>query len=190
MKALLCVDFINDIIDPAGKLAGKGYAAFAQANRTLASVADLQRQFRSSQRPVLHVRIGFAERYLDWPERSMLFGKAREYGALAIGEWGTGFVAEVTPIAGELVIRKPRVSAFFATELDLVLRKLAVSELVLCGVATDLAVSSTARDAHDRDYAVTVVADSCAAACQVDHESELAVLRKIARVVPLWGDSA
>ena len=85
----------------------------------------------------------------------------------------------------EPVLTKHRVSAFYGTPLDVILRANGIREVLICGVATDLAVQAAARDAHDRDYVVTVVSDCCGAASDEDHETSLRVLAKIGAVKPL-----
>ena len=185
MKSLLCVDFINEIVDPAGKLAGKGYAAFANDRKTLLNVAAAQKLFRDTKYFVLHARVGFSPTYSDWPERSPLFGKAREFQALKLGSWATEFVEAARPVPNEIVLTKPRVSAFYRTDLDATLRNAGTSKLYIIGVATDLAVEATARDAHDRDFDVTVAEDCCIAANLQDHQDSLRIISKIARVATL-----
>jgi nicotinamidase-related amidase len=184
-RALLCIDFIHEIVDPGGKLAGKGYAAFAQENDSLARAAEAQTQFRDSGELVVHVRVGFSPTYIEHPAGSPLFGRAKEFQALTLGSWGTEFADEVRPHTEELVVTKHRVSAFFGTALDSILRARSVHELIICGVATDLAVESAARDAHDRDYRVTVLSDCCIAANETDHRQALQVLTKVGRVCDL-----
>ena len=184
-KAVVIIDYINEIIDPKGKLAGKGYAAFDEKHKTLDNVKKLIELGRRKQLPVFFVRIGFSSTYSEHPENSPLFGGAKKFGALQLGTSATEFHPKIAPVATDTVITKHRVSAFYGTPLDIVLKKHQVTEILLAGVATDLAVQSAARDAHDRDYAVTIVADCCAAASEEDHETSLKVLSKIAKVVML-----
>ena len=184
-SALLCIDFINEIVHPDGKLAGKGYAAFVERNATLGKVAELQQAFRAKSRPVIHVRVGFSASYLEHSNTSKLFGRAKEFGALTLGTWATEFHADVIPLDGEMVITKPRVSAFYATPLEVILRSSQVLDLYVCGVATDLAVQSAAKDAHDRDYKVIVVTDCCAAASEEDHTQSLRLIEKVSTLESL-----
>mgnify|MGYP001579318759 CR=1 FL=1 len=184
-KVLLCIDFINEIVHPSGKLAGKGYASFFEKHNTLANVAEAQKRFRAKGFPVVHVKVGFSPSYAEHPSDSPLFGKARELKAITLGTWGTEFAGQVGPAADERVIVKHRVNAFHATALDLILRTRNIRELYIAGVATDLAVESAARDAHDRDYRVTILSDCCAAANDEDHARSLTVLKKMARVITL-----
>ena len=181
-KALICVDFINDIISSGGKLAGKGYVDFSESQNTLDKVEKLQEKFRSNDNLIIHVRVGFSSNYVEHPINSPLFGKAKEFKALEQGAWGTEFNEKVSPQISdkEVIIEKNRVSSFYGTKLDLILRSNKITEVYLCGVSTDLAVESAARDAHDRDYNVFVIADACAAANINDHEKSLETLKKIA----------
>jgi ureidoacrylate peracid hydrolase len=181
-KALVCIDFINDIVHPEGKLAKKGYADFVDRRSTLKNVSEAQGRFRSEGSLVISVRVGFASSYLDLPTQSPLFGKAGQFRALELGTWGTAFADQVAPADGDFIINKPRVSAFYGTSLEALLRNQAINDVFLAGVATDLAVQSAARDAHDRDFIVMVLADCCAAANDSDHQNSLAVLSKIATV--------
>lgn len=185
MRALICIDFINEIVAPEGKLAGKGYASFCQKHTTLQNARAAQDYFRSQGWPVMHVRVGFEKGFAAQPKQSPLFGNAHKFSALQFGEWGTEFVHDVTPQGDELIFNKPRVSAFYGTALEAALRAQGITDISLCGVATDLAIESAAREAHDRDYSVTVLADCCGAANESDHEKSLTTLQKIAAVTTL-----
>ncbi len=58
-----------------------------------------------------------------------------------------------------------------------------VTHLYLAGVATDMVVESTAREAHDRDFEVSVIADCCIAANDEDQQRSLANMQKLATVL-------
>ncbi len=76
-------------------------------------------------------------------------------------------------------IVKPRYSAFFATELDLLLRRLGIKTLLLTGVATPNCIRATCYDALSLDYSVTVLSD-CTASCT--EEIQLDNLRDMANI--------
>jgi nicotinamidase-related amidase len=78
------------------------------------------------------------------------------------GAPGTELVDELRPAAGEWTIHKRRYSAFFATDLDLLLRGLGVRTIVVCGYLTDVCVHYTCVDAHQHDYRIRLVRDACA----------------------------
>jgi len=182
---IVLVDFINEIVDPKGKLAGKGYATFMDKHATLDNVRKLLGHGREHGIPIIHVRVGFSASYIEHPEFSPLFGGAKKFGALQLGTWATEFHPKASPLPNEPILTKHRVSAFYGTPLDLILRANGVQKVLICGVATDLSVQAAARDAHDRDYIVTVVSDCCGAASDEDHEMSLRALEKIGAVKPL-----
>ncbi len=74
---------------------------------------------------------------------------------------GTQVVDELEPLPGEVVVVKRRVSAFTGSDLEVVLRAAGIDHLVLSGIATSGVVLSTLREAADRDYRLTVLADAC-----------------------------
>jgi nicotinamidase-related amidase len=61
----------------------------------------------------------------------------------------------------DIIIRAPRVSGFYATDLELILRSMGITSLALAGIATGGVVMGTLTDARDRDFAVTVLEDLC-----------------------------
>jgi nicotinamidase-related amidase len=183
MRALLCIDLINEIVHPDGKLAAKGYAAFAERHNSLKAVASVIADFRAADDLVIHVGLGFKPDYSDLNPDSPLLGGAMKNGILVTDTWSTAFISEVEPSETESVLRKKRISAFHGTNLDTHLHVRKVTDLVIVGVATDIAVSSAARGAHDLDYRVHVVAGGCIAATDDDHAAALACIGKFARVV-------
>ncbi|MFA6039419.1 MAG: isochorismatase family cysteine hydrolase [Candidatus Peribacteraceae bacterium] len=182
-KALLVIDFINEVVDERGKLAAKGYADFINKAATFDKLNTAIAIFRKKELPVIFVRLAFDPSYANQPKSSPLFGKAHEYGILKAGDWSTAFHPSIDFRTNDLVMERQRVSAFHGTPLADLLREKSVTHVFIAGVATDLAVEATARDAHDNDFIVTVVADACAAASQQDHEKSLQFLPKIAWVV-------
>lgn len=181
-KAILVMDFINEIIHPEGKFKKKGYAEFAERNKTLEQVSKAVGLARQQEMPVIYIRVGFSEDYSEQPKNSPLFGKADEFQALKLNTWATEFHESLEIKPEDHVITKHRVSPFYNTDLNSYLKDKGIREVYLCGVATDLVVESAARDAHDRDYNVFVLEDCCAAANEEDHRKSLKTLSKIARV--------
>ncbi len=78
------------------------------------------------------------------------------------GTPGAELVAELRPRPGEHLVGKRRYSAFFATDLALLLRGLGVDTVVVCGLLSDVCVHYTCVDAHQLDYHVHVVPEACA----------------------------
>lgn len=181
-NAIVCIDFINEIVGASGKLATKGYFDFVTRHDTLTKLAKEQEDIRLAGGQVIHVHLGFAPDYSDHPRLSPLLGGARGAEILKLGTSSTEIVEQVAPKPGDLVIVKKRISAFYQTELERKLRDLSVEKLIIAGVATDLAVQSAARDAHDRDFQVEIAAECCAAANDEDHYGSLDTMRKFSVV--------
>ena len=71
---------------------------------------------------------------------------------LAKGTWDYALVDRLQPQPGDIVIEKPRYSAFYNTALDSLLRARGVRTLAFCGIATNVCVESTLRDGYHREY--------------------------------------
>ncbi len=80
--------------------------------------------------------------------------------ALSEGEPGAAIYAEIAPGPDELVIKKHRFSAFYGTDLELVLRGLGVDTVIISGVTTENCCHATARDAMFRDFKVIFLSDA------------------------------
>jgi len=77
------------------------------------------------------------------------------------GTPGVALMPGFHPRAGEHLIQKRRYSAFFMTDLDLLLRGLGVVTVVVCGFLTDVCVHYTCADAQQLDYRVRLVPEAC-----------------------------
>lgn len=79
----------------------------------------------------------------------------------------------LTPLPDEYHVPKRRYSAFFGTDLDILLRGLRAETLIIFGGLTDVCVHLTAADAHQHDYRVRVVADAVGGSSPAAHEAAL-----------------
>lgn len=184
-KALLLIDFINENVSQDGKMAKKGYPEYCKNHHVLENAKELLSKFRKCGNLIVHVKVGFSPDYKEQPKHSPLFGAADKFQAFTLGGFGCEFCNELAPIENEPVLIKHRVSAFYGTPLEILLKNNNISDLYICGVATDLAVQAAARDAHDRDFIVHVVEDCCGAANDSDHTTSLVPLKKIADITTL-----
>ncbi|WP_394209103.1 cysteine hydrolase family protein [Enterovibrio calviensis] len=178
LNALIVIDFINDIVHPQGKIPSCALQVSQKQVIENANVAI--RWARAHHHLLVFIKVGFHPSYQDQPKRSPMFGKANEIGALKLDAWGTQFHDDLDVQDSDLVVVKPRVNPFFNTSLDSILRANQIDSVFLCGVSTGWAIESAARDAHDRDYSVHIVADACTAHSEDEHQTSLQLLERIA----------
>lgn len=81
-------------------------------------------------------------------------------GFTVSGTEGAGVLEEIAPTRQDIVIEKVRFSGFFATKLDLVLRRLAIDTIMLCGAQYPNCIRATAVDGISLDYTVVVCTDA------------------------------
>ena len=151
-SALLIMDVQNGIVDRV-----------ADGSATLlANLAAALDAARSSGVAVIFVRVAFRPDRSDVSARNKAFSALATAAPMTLDDPATQVHPAVTPRAGEVVVVKKRVSAFSGSDLEVVLRSLDVSSLVLTGIATSGVVLSTIRQAADLDYGLTVLSDGCA----------------------------
>jgi nicotinamidase-related amidase len=123
----------------------------------LARVSDTVRAARAHAILVIHVVVGFRPGMPEVSARNGIFGgvKAQQPPHLVEPR------PSLTPEGNDVVVTKRRVSAFTGSDLEIVLRAGGIEHLVLFGIATSGVVLSTLREAADKDYRVTVLADLC-----------------------------
>lgn len=131
---------------------------------------------RKANVKIIHVVTGFRPGY---PENNP--NNSSVPAVVARGEYLEGHSSvqvhpSIAPAPGEVVLTKRRVSAFFATELEMLLRCANAECIVVVGLITSGAVLSTVRQAMDMDYRITVLKDCC-----MDRDEELhrALMEKV-----------
>ncbi|MFT4096081.1 MAG: isochorismatase family cysteine hydrolase [Rhodoblastus sp.] len=167
--ALVVIDMQRDFLEPGGFGAALGNDV-SLLRGAIAPAAAIIAAARAAGLLVIHTREGHRADLSDAPRHKVERGDpARRIGAsgpmgriLVRGEPGHDIIPELAPIPGEPVIDKPGKGAFFATDLDLILRNRGVATLLVCGVTTEVCVHTTVREANDRGYRCIVVADACA----------------------------
>jgi nicotinamidase-related amidase len=150
--ALLIVDMISTWDFPDADSLAAGAVAIAPR------IAALKKRCARAGVPTVYVNDNHGHWRSDF--RDLVARSADEGGPEGPG---AAIAAHLRPDAEDYSVLKPKHSAFFATPLDLLLRHLRVSRLILTGVATDQCIVMSALDARMRDYEVVVPEDGVAA---------------------------
>jgi len=182
--ALLVIDMQRDFLDPRG-YAAKAGLDIARLRAAIPGVSRLLQSAREAGIMVVHTREANAPDLSDVPpafleatQRTRApVGSVGPLGRLLIrGEPGAGIVDELAPVSGEIVIDKPGFSAFEGTALGSMLVARGIRSLVVCGITTEVCVSSTLRTAIDRGYRCVTVRDACASSYPDLHEAALRMI--------------
>ncbi len=183
--ALLVIDFINDIVDENGKI--PSCALFVKENNIIQKTNIAIKTARELGMLIIFIKVGFSPEYYELPKKSPVFGGAISKGALKLGEWGTTFHDDLDYKTSDATIIKPRISPFYATQLEAYLHAENVNTIFVSGVSTNNAVQAVARDAHDRDYRVIILEDACGAKNKEYHVNTLTLLKDFSTVIPVAG---
>ena len=181
-SALLVLDLINEIVHPRGKYANEGYLAQVIARRVLENTALAIDRARIAGIPVIYVVVGFSETYAECPKNSPVLSIAKQDQRLILGTWATQIHDSLKVAKGEQIVSKNRVSPFFQTNLDLLLRTHSVDTVLLTGVSTEFVILATAMSAHDLDYNVVVLEDATSSSNDERHRAALTILGRIAKI--------
>jgi ureidoacrylate peracid hydrolase len=183
--ALLICDLQNDFIDPKG--------AYGRAGLTAAEIAAVPGRVKPFAE-LVRAKGGF----IVSTHFTLVPGKGGEplisphlkalrpfltKGDFEPRAWGHATVDTLQPT--DFAVEKVAYSAFYMSRLEWVLRKADIQKLYVCGIVTNGGVASTVRDAHVRDFDITVLADGCAAFSRETHETALAALRPLCPVITI-----
>ena len=177
--ALLLIDMQRDFVEDGGAFAGMGVdiSMYPAIRRRLAELLDAAR---------LHVQnTALPGRLSDSPAQ-IRFNLRMHQGArdggpplryTVPGTPGHAFVPELAPLPGELVVAKYRSSAFWGTNLELLLRSNGIATVIVGGCTTEGCVESTARDAMFADHYVIIAEDCVGSDDRAQHDASLLLMR-------------
>jgi nicotinamidase-related amidase len=182
--ALLMIDFQRDFVDPGGF----GEALGNDVSLLRRAVPHAERVLKAARQGgllIVHTREGHRADLTDCPPSKKARGRltagigdSGPMGRILVrGEDGHDIVKELYPEPGEPVVDKPGKGAFFATDLDSILKHRGMRHLVVCGVTTEVCVHTTVREANDRGYDCLVLEDCVASYFPEFHRSALAMIK-------------
>jgi nicotinamidase-related amidase len=161
-SALLVIDMQKFFLDPGSPTFTCGGPAI------LPTLKEMIDAFRESGRPVIFTK------HVHHPD-NLDSGIMRWWwnGMCIEGSPESEIHRDLAPLPGEKVVSKHRYSAFYGTDLEIVLRCLKIEDLVIGGIMTNLCCESTARDAYYRDFRVFIPVDGTASINEEMHRASL-----------------
>lgn len=160
-EALLVIDLQNDILHEAGRRSSLGVWKYAQEHNTIGNIAKAIELAEARDIPIIYVKVVRRHGCPSIPDRGR-FQKNKQNPAFEEGTWGAEFVPELKIRPGDTVVTKSRFSAFYGTDLNMLLTGLEISTLIICGVSPHACINATIVDAVDRDYNVIALKDCMA----------------------------
>jgi ureidoacrylate peracid hydrolase len=151
---LVAIDGQNDFLHPDGWYARSGID-ISHMQRVIEPTKSLVAACRRAGVPVVWTRHG-----THGVEDGGPFMELRPFlheGGLRVATWGYEILAELEPKAEDWYVEKNRLSAFFQTNLELVLRGLGAETVLITGVLTNQCIGATTKDALFRDFKPIVV---------------------------------
>ena len=92
------------------------------------------------------------------------------------GTEGWKIIDELSPETNDIVVEKPRLSAFYASNLDFLLRYKGVKTLIISGIRTEGCVLKTIMDGLELGYEIILPVDCIASPSKENHEAALKIL--------------
>ncbi|MCO5786058.1 cysteine hydrolase [Pseudomonas sp. G11-1] len=183
MKSIyLVLDMQNDLVHADGASGKAPMQADIQGREVIQRTAKAIARARAKGIPVAYVRVAFSDDHREANPNSQVFGPIAKNGILKMNAWGGQVHEELAPQAGDWDIVKHRVSPFYQTKLELLLKREGIERIYCSGVSTQAVVQATVRDAHDRDFDVVVLEDCCAGPNEQEHANSLASIARFCSV--------
>jgi nicotinamidase-related amidase len=182
--ALIIIDMQRDFVMPGGFGEALGNDV-TPLQATIAPTARVLAAARKRGMLVVHTREGHRPDLTDCPPTKLVRGRGKTrigdpgpMGRILVrGEIGHDIVPELYPRAGEPIIDKPGKGAFYATDLELILRDRGIKTLIVCGVTTEVCVHTSVREANDRGYECVVLSDCVGSYFPEFQKSALAMIK-------------
>ncbi len=171
--ALVVIDMQNDFLSLEGWYAGAG-VDIEHMRLAIEPTQALVAAAREQGVPVIWTQHGFRD-----AADAGIFATLREFlkdGGLRKATWGYELYAEMDRRPEDWYVEKNRLSGFYATNLDLILRGLDADTVLICGVLTNQCVKATAVDANFRDYKPIVVTEATGTTLPHLHEPALEMI--------------
>ncbi|MDN5342234.1 cysteine hydrolase [Oceanotoga sp. DSM 15011] len=160
-KALIIVDMLKDFCDENGKAYHESY------KKIIPNINEIIKSARKNNCLIIFIRHSYRENKFD---KSLI-----NFEPICVQNTGGDEIVEELDFnsKSDYTVFKRRYSAFFSTDLDLILRENNIKELLITGVKTNNCIRATVHDAYYLDYTPYVIEDCVSSKDQLSHEINL-----------------
>ncbi len=174
---LIVIDVQNDFCHSEGAFSKRNVDLSHIQKIIVPNIVSLIRKCRKFSLPIIFIRT-IHSGWTNSPSwQGRIGGMAKKTPICLPDSWGAKFY-KVKPGGSDCIVTKHRYSAFMSTDLDLILRSKGIETVLICGVATNVCVETTARDGFNLNYNVVLIEDCCGAFSIDEHKSALDNVRR------------
>ena len=148
-----------------------------ELKKTAAPVCRLVEACHGAAIPIIFTRMVQRADFKDAGLRLERRPALKEVDSLVAGTWDAELDPRMDVHPEDYILDKTRYSSFYNTNLEVILRGVAVDTLIICGVTTEICVESTIRDAYFRDFKIVVPEDAVAALDVARHQGTLLTIQ-------------
>lgn len=178
----LVMDMMNDLVHADGPNGKSAYGEQVYSRNVLENTRKALDKAREANLHIGFVRVGFSPDYRECPPKSPIFSGARKNKIFKLGTWGTEVHPDLGQQPGDFDIVKHRVSPFYSTSLEAILRTHGIRKIYCSGISTNAVVQAMVREGHDRDYEMVVLEDCCCGLSEEEHSNAIKSLQRFCLV--------
>ncbi|MGE0733721.1 MAG: cysteine hydrolase [Alphaproteobacteria bacterium] len=179
--AVLAIHWQVDVVAPDGAM-----GIFGETVKKLGVIDNTAKVIaagRTANMPIIYINVSYKPGYPDIIRNNGLFNTVPKMNCLIRGTRGAEIIPELAPQTQDYVLDHTRISSFWGTDLDNILRSHDIRTVIATGVATNVAVDHTIRDAVQLGYDAILLSDCCCSSTAEYHQAGLLTMQVLATQV-------
>jgi nicotinamidase-related amidase len=180
--AILGIHWQVDAVKPEGIL-GPTFAAMVSETGVIQRTREVFAAARKAGMPVIYVNVCYWPQHADLVRNNALFNAVAEKNGFVRGTRGVQVIDDLPVQPADFIVEHSRISSFYGSDLVSVLTARNIRTVVATGIATNVAVDHTIRDAVQLGFDAILLEDCCTSASRAHHDAALLTLRVLATQV-------